>query len=200
MPNTVAVMIPRWEWRTFAPSLASLRARLGDVVFGPPRERRETHVLCMRSSHDARVRDGMIGLKWKKQVDSEGLELWVPVLRSAFPLAADFMPRIFEAWGMRQPPLGRASYSLEQFLAEVVGPNPDLEAVSTSKLRERFTLDGVPCELATVRAGTVPIESFCLEHEDPALLTQVLRRLGLDSRRNINYPAGLKAALGLRAA
>ena len=94
----------------------------------------------------------------------------------------------------------RDSYTVEQFLAEIVGPDPDLSAVEITKYRESFTLDGASCELAAIRVGGVPMESFCLEHEDPSLLTQVLRRLGLDSRRNVNYPMGLKAALGLLAA
>ncbi len=200
MPNTTAVLIPRWEWRTFAPSLAGLRARLGDVAYGSPRESRETYLLCMKSSHNARIRDGVIDLKWRKQVDAAGLELWVPVLKAGFPLAADFMPRIFEAWGVPMPHLERSVYTQEQFLEEIVAPDPDLSAVEIAARREAFALDGASCELAAIRAGGVPMESFRLEHEDPSLLTQVLRRLGLDSRRNINYPMGLKAALGLLAA
>ena len=200
MPNTTAMIIPRWEWRTFAPSLAGLRSRLGDVAFGAPRESRETYVVCMKSSHNAKIRDGMIILKWRKQVDPSGLELWVPVLRSGFPLAADFMPRIFEAWGIATPPLSRPAYTQEQFLEEIVGPDPDLSPVEITTRREAFELDGASCELAVIRAGGVPMESFRLEHEDPSLVMQVLRRLGLDSRRNINYPMGLKAALGLLAA
>ena len=200
MPNTTTVFIPRWEWRTFAPSLSGLRSRIGDVTFEAPRESRETYVLCLKSSHNARVRGGTIDLKWRKQADPSGLELWVPVFTSQFPLAAKFMPRIFEAWGIPVPLLQRPAYTLEQFLGEIVDPDPDLAAVELTKRREAFVLDGTRCELATIRAGEVPMESFRLEHEDPSLVMQVLRRLGLDSRRNINYPMGLKAALGLLAA
>jgi len=200
MPNTTTVFIPRWEWRTFAPSLSGLRSRIGDVTFEAPRESRETYVLCLKSSHNARVRGGTIDLKWRKQADPSGLELWVPVFTSQFPLAAKFMPRIFEAWGIPVPLLQRPTYTLEQFLGEIVDSDPDLAAVEITKRRQGFALDGTRCELAAIQAGDVPMESFRLEHEDPALLMQVLRRLGLDSRRNINYPMGLKAALGLLAA
>ena len=46
-------------------------------------------------------------------------------------------------------------------------------------------------------ADGVPLESFCVEHEDPSLVLGVIRSLGLDSHQNINYPQALKRALAL---
>lgn len=197
MMHTAAMVIPRWEWRTFAPSLDDLRRRVEGASFERPRESRETYLLCLRSSHNAKIRDGLMDLKWRKQVDADGLELWDPVLKSGFPFDAALMPRLFAAWGLPVPKLERASYSLPQFLEEIVGRNPDLRAVQTSKYREGFTLDGTKCEFARLLADGVPLESFCIEHEDPQLVLHVIRRLSLDSHQNINYPMGLKKALAL---
>ena len=197
MSHTSAMVIPRWEWRTFAPALDGLRQRLHGVSFDTSRESRETHLVCLGSSHNAKIRDGLMDLKWRKQVDADGLELWDPVLESAFPIEAGVVPRLFEAWGLGLPALGRAAYTLEELLEEVLEPNPALRAVRTVKRREGFTLDGTTCEFARVLAGGVPLESFCVEHEDPLLVLHVIRTLGLDSHRNISYPMGLKRALDL---
>jgi exopolyphosphatase/guanosine-5'-triphosphate,3'-diphosphate pyrophosphatase len=191
------MVIPRWEWRTFAASLEDLRQRINGVAFDAPRESRETYLICLRSSHNAKVRDGRMDLKWRKQVDADGLELWDPVLKSGFPFEAAFMPRLFEAWGLPMPAPGRPAYTLDQFLDEVIEPNPALRAVPTTKRRDGFTLDGTKCEFARIVAGGIPVESFCVEHEDPSLVLHVIRRLALDSHQNINYPLGLKRVLAL---
>lgn len=197
MSHTSAMVIPRWEWRTFAPSLGDLRGKVNGVEFQAPREIRETYLVCLKSSHNAKVRDGLMDLKWRKQVDADGLELWDPVLKSMFPIEAGIVPRLFEAWGLPLPALPRASYTLPELLDEVLEPNPALRAVRTVKRREGFTLDGTTCEFARIVADGVPFESFCVEHEDPSLVLQVIRSLGLDSHQNINYPLGLKRALAL---
>ena len=197
MSQTSAMVIPRWEWRTFAPSVDDLRRRVNGAAFQAPREIRETYLLCLKSSHNAKVRDGLMDLKWRKQVDADGLELWDPVLKSVFPIEAGIVPRLFEAWGLPLPALPRASYALPELLDEIVEPNPALRAVRTVKRREGFTLDGTTCEFARIVADGVPLESFCVEHEDPSLVLQVIRSLGLDSHQNINYPLGLKRALAL---
>lgn len=197
MSHTSAMVIPRWEWRTFAPSLDDLRGKVNGVEFQAPREILETYFVCLKSSHNAKVRDGLMDLKWRKQVDADGLELWDPVLKSTFPIEAGIVPRLFEAWGLPLPALPRASYTLPELLDEVLEPNPALRAVRTVKRREGFTLDGTTCEFARIVADGVPFESFCVEHEDPSLVLQVIRSLGLDSHQNINYPLGLKRALAL---
>lgn len=197
MTHTSAMVIPRWEWRTFAPSLDDLRRRTNGVAFQAPRETRETYLVCLKSSHNAKVRDGLLDLKWRKQVDADGLELWDPVLKSRLPIEAGLVPRLFEAWGLPLPALSRVSYTLPELLDEIVQPNPALRAVRTVKHREGFTLDGTTCEFAHVVADGVPLESFCVEHEDPSLVLQVIRGLGLDSHENISYTLGLKRALAL---
>lgn len=197
MSTPAAMVIPRWEWRTFADSLDGLRRAVARAPLEAPRESREIYLLCLRSSHNAKVRDGLMDLKWRKQVDADGLELWDPVLKSTFPFDVSFVPRLFEAWGLPTPRLARATYTLPQFLGEIVAPSPDLRAVEITKRRQALTLDGTTCEFAFITAGGVRLESFGVEHEDPALVLQVIRSLGLDSRRNINYPLGLKRALSL---
>ena len=101
---------------------------------------------------------------------------------------------------MPPPGLGRLAYSQEQFLQEIVAPHPELRAVEVQKLRKGFVLEGTTCEFASITAGDIRLESFCVEHEDPGLVMSVLADLGLDSRQNTNYPKALKQVLAQRVA
>lgn len=198
--NHTLVQIPRWEWRTLASSLGELRKALAGVRIETVRDIRETYLICMPSSHNAKIRDGVLDLKWRKQTDRSGLELWDPVLKSTFPIDAEMVLQLFGGWGIAVPDLERLAYSQQEFLQEIVAPHPDLRAVEVCKHREGFTLDGTTCELVRLDVAGIALESFCVEHEDPNLVLQVLQNLGLETRQNINYPKGLKHALNRRAA
>lgn len=62
---------------------------------------------------------------------------------------------------------------------------------------ETFFLDGAGCQLIKLTTDQSRLECFCVEHEDPALVLQVLHRPGLQAQANISYPQGLKAAFNL---
>lgn len=202
MPTTLRLplQLPRWEWRTIASSLGDLRGALAGVRIDQVRHIQETYLLCAKSNHNAKIRDGLMDLKWRKQVDRHGLELWDPVLKSTFPCDPEELLQLFGGWGIPLPELARSGYSQQEFLSEVVAPHPDLRAVQVAKVREGFSLDGTTCELVRLDMAGTALESFCVEHEDPRLVLQVLQKLGLDNRPNVNYPMGLKHALARRAA
>ena len=198
--NAPQPIVLRWEWRTFGTSLQSLREKLmKEVKLDKPRESTETYLLCLKSGHNAKIRDGLMDLKWRKEVDADGLELWDPVMKSGFPFEAAKMPKLFEAWGLPMPKLARTAYTLEQFLEEIIKPNRDLRAVKITKFREGFDLGGTKAELVKITADGKPMESFCVEHDNKQLMLAATRKLGLDTHQNINYPKGLKQALGLPA-
>ncbi len=191
------MIIPRWEWRTFSPSLRALRGRLRGVVFDAPQESCETYLLCLRSSHNAKIRGDQLQLKWRKQVSDEGLELWDPVLQSPFPLEVPFVMRLQDVWGIENRSLEGGPFGRDVFLSEIVAGSPDLRAVVVRKRHEGFEVQGAKCKFTEIAGVVEPFESFCIEHEDPEIVMQVIRELGLDGRENINYPKGLKRALGL---
>jgi len=196
--NSAAPMVfPRWEWRTFSPSLKDLRARLEGAIFQAPRVARETYLLCRKSSHNAKIRGNSLQLKWRKQVDSDGLELWDPILQSDFPLDAEFVLRLLGVLGLEKHGPEHSMYDLNTFFSEIVDPCADLQAVVIQKRHEGFEVQGARCKFTRITGTGKPFESFCIEHEDPEIVKQVIQELGLDSRANINYPKGLKQALGI---
>lgn len=191
------VLLPHWEWRTFAPSLEGTRAlnamgtRLGRS------EGHEISLLCLASSHDVSIRAGGMALKWRKQVGEAGLELWDSVLEFTFPCAREMVVSLFDTWGIPAPVLPHASYTLKAFLAEIIQGQPDLRVIEVDKHAEAFSVDGARCEWTHLIANQTQLECLSIEHEDPGLTLQVVRRLGLQTRPNTSYPVGLKKALHL---
>jgi len=196
------MIIPRWEWRCFGPFPTTLAHAVSAPADAAPRESDETYILDLtgRISENVKIRDGMLDVKRLLQTDSEGLELWAPVLKASFPLSRKDFAAVF---GPSMPPPAasiRESYTLKQLVEEIVAPQPALRAVAVHKLRRAFTFAGCLAELAQIRAESVSIQSFSLEHEDPKRLLAALQTLGLDAHANTNYILGLKRALGLEPA
>jgi hypothetical protein len=129
------------------------------------------------------------------QVDPNGLELWSPAFKAAFPLSAPILQSAFSALGLPHPTIQRGAYTLDEFLAEIVDRNAAFRAVHVSKWRRQFMFGGCAAELVRLRIGGIVQDSFGIEDEAPARIIAALRELGLDSHPNINFPAGLKRAL-----
>jgi hypothetical protein len=195
MSDAIPFNLPRWEWRTFAPSLGGLRERLHGTAGPDFQETREIRLLCHGSMHDVLIHPAGIQLKWRKQVGPGGLELWDSVLHSAFPCPSRILIGLFGDLGLPAPHLDRSFYTQTQLLQEVLEQHPDLRVVDIEKRSQTFLLDGASCELTELHADQVTVEAFSIEHEDPGLALQVLRHLGFQARTNISYPQGLKAAL-----
>lgn len=191
------VLLPRWEWRTFAPALDCAR-KLQDMGtrLGSSHDR-EISLISLTSSHDVTIRDHRMALKWRKQSGQDGLELWDVVLDSAFPCAQDIVRRLFEAWGIPLPILHRPYYTIHALLLEVIQTHPNLRVVDIEKHAESFSVQGARCEWTRLLANHVPCECLSIEHEDPCITLQVMRSLGLEARPHASYPTGLKSALHL---
>lgn len=194
MQDTV---IPRWEWRTFAVILNQLEARIGAAAQVSSRDSDELYLLNLEGPHNAKIRGGVLDIKQLQEVNADGLELWKPAFKAAFPLAAAALRDAFKAWALPTPALARDTYTLDQFLAEVAAPHPALHVAKVRKARRGFTFGGCTAEFASVVVDSHACASFCLEHENPMLIMAALKELRLASQANINYPEGLKRALGL---
>ncbi len=101
--------------------------------------------------------------------------------------------RCCEALGVDAPELARSEYALDQLVAEVVVPSPDLMAVEVHKRREHYAVGGCMAELSEVRIGQGARRTIAVESEDPARVIATVRDLGLGARRNVCLPRGLKA-------
>jgi len=195
MSKAAPLDMPRWEWRSFAPSFEAFRQGHPELSPSPAVTSQEVCLLRQKSMHDVQIQDGTVRLKWRKETGPGGLELWDPILSAGFPCPPMVVARLFEAWGIPVPRLDRSEYTQEQFLDVVRRHAPEVDAVNIVKQSETFQLDGVSGEFARLEIRRARIECLSVEHEDPGLTLQVIARLGLRARGNTSYPQGLKDAL-----
>ena len=142
------------------------------------------------------MRGGLLDVKQLQRVDEDGLEQWKPVLKAAFPVAAADVRSVLAALAVEHAP-ERAEYTLEQLLGELVDPRPELLAVEVHKRRRHVTVGGAMAELSELSTDRGVLRTIAVESEDPALVTAAVRELGLDLRRNVNVPRGLKELVAL---
>jgi exopolyphosphatase/guanosine-5'-triphosphate,3'-diphosphate pyrophosphatase len=119
------------------------------------------------------------------------------VLKNSFPLGAADVATMLQALGVAGPETTRDTYTLEQLLDEVVGPNDSLAAVDVHKRRAHYRVDGCMAELSDISSGGRSIRTIVVEGEDPELISAAVRKLGLQDRPNVCLARGLKTMLGL---
>jgi len=185
----------RWEWRTFGCSLAGLEARLGLPALIEPHHSDEVYLLNSATPHSAKIRGGALEIKRLEQVDPNGLELWGPVFKAAFPLTPAMLREAFSAWGLPPPAFRRDAYPLDLFLSDIIERDAAFRTVAVNKARRQFVFRGCTAEFVHLRIGGIARNSFCIEDETPERILAALRELGLDSQANVNFPRGLEQAL-----
>jgi len=190
-------IIPRWEWRCFAPSLTTIAQAVAVPSDAASRESDEIYVIDPRGTENVKVRDGILDIKQLRQIDANGLELWEPVFKASFPLSRSDLAAASAAWPLPLQTLPRETYTIEQFIEGAISLRTDLRVVRVHKSRRTFTFAGCIAELVRLAVESRTLESFSLEHEDPTRILAALLTLGLDGHANTNYSLGLSRALGL---
>lgn len=198
----MTAIIPRWEWRCFAPALTALAQRVAVPADATPHDSDETYILDLtgRIGENVKIREDVLEVKSLLRTDFGGLEQWMPVLKASFPLGRRDVALVFGPWLTPPAAPARETYTLGQLLEEIVVAIPALRTVAVHKSRRGFTFAGCLAELVQITAGPVSVESFALEHEEPQRLLAALDTLGLAPGANTNYSRGLKRALGLEPA
>jgi exopolyphosphatase/guanosine-5'-triphosphate,3'-diphosphate pyrophosphatase len=189
-------IVPRWEWRSFGERFDPAEGVFDSLEPESVEESDELYVLSRASDASAKVRDGLMDVKRRLAVDDEGLEQWMPVLKSSFPLSAEDISFVLAALGVAVPPLERHAYPRDEIGAELEGLG--LLAIDVHKRRERYTIGGCMAERTEMRIATGATRTIAVESEDPQRVAAVVRELGLSGRRVTCVAQGLKALAGFR--
>src|SRR4051812_31285514 len=193
------MIVPRWEWRTFGERFGAAEERLAALAPERVQDSDEVYVLALDSDASLKVRDGLLDVKRLQRVNDVGLEQWMPVAKGEFPLGADEIAKLEEALHAPVQVLARTAYTLEQFVDEVVGANPELVAVAVCKHRGHYTVGGAMVELSKLRTDHGAARTIAVESEDPARVLATVRDLGLEGRPNVSVPRELKTLAGFDA-
>jgi exopolyphosphatase/guanosine-5'-triphosphate,3'-diphosphate pyrophosphatase len=192
-------IIPRWEWRTFGDSFGAADAAFAALTAKDITESDEIYFLAPATNENVKVRDKLMDIKTLQQVNADGLEQWMPVMKGTFPLPAAEVNKVFATFGIAAPALARADYTLEQFIDELAKPGDRLRVVNVHKKRARYTVDGCMAEMTDVTADGKTTRTVALELADPAHVIATVRKIGLGEFENINYPRGLKQLVGMKS-
>jgi exopolyphosphatase/guanosine-5'-triphosphate,3'-diphosphate pyrophosphatase len=190
----MAAIIPRWEWRVFGVGLEPAEQALATLTPGPVEESDELYLLSAAGGN-VKVRDGLMDIKLLREVDGDGLERWEPVMKAGFPLTTADVSRVFQAFEVVPPSLTRDAYTLDQLLADLVGPSGAVRVVRVHKRRVRYRLGGCMAESAEVEADGRTQRTVAIESEDPSAVIAAVRGIGLDTHVNTGYPRGLAALI-----
>jgi exopolyphosphatase/guanosine-5'-triphosphate,3'-diphosphate pyrophosphatase len=182
---------PRWEWRTFGETFEGAEDILGAMTPEAVQETDELYIVAAGTPAIVKVRFELMDVKRLLEVDDNGLQLWVPVMKSGFPLAAEHLADVFRELGATAPDLAGEEYTLDQVIAEIVGTGGRLRAVSVHKKRARYTVNGCMAELTDVTADGKPTRTIAVEAADPAAVIAAVESLGLGGRPNQSYASAL---------
>jgi len=190
-------IIPRWEWRTFGKDLGDGEKNIAAHPVEKVRESKEVYILSAVSRDNTKIRDGLMDIKILKNVNENQLEQWMPILKAEFPLTVETLKEVYQSFKVPLPDFQREAYTFEQFLQELIQPNPQLKAVDVHKKRMGYTINDCIVEIAEVIANREALRTVAVEHADPELVMRTVRELGLDRFENINYLKALKNVVGL---
>jgi exopolyphosphatase / guanosine-5'-triphosphate,3'-diphosphate pyrophosphatase len=189
-------IVPRWEWRTFGEHLG----RAGDLPSTQEPESVEEsddlYILSEDSDASVKIRDGLMDVKLLEAVNSDGLEQWRPVLKQQFPLDAEGVSLVLSALGVAPIALAAESYTLDELLDGLVGPNPGLTTVRVHKRRSHFHVGGCMTEVSEMTVGGRSTRTVAVEDEDPALVSAALQELAVTDLPNVCAARGLKTLVG----
>lgn len=188
----------RWEFRAFGADFGRAEHRIRSHENLLRRESSETYIVCTRSPHNVKIRDGLLELKVLDEVGPHHLERWSPGLISGFPLSREDCRSMLDVLHAADVELTADRYSLEQLLRGVVQPAPRLHTVRVTKVRETFVIDACTVEIVAVTFEGEPLRSLAVEHEDPEALWSAVQDLEMGHLENVNYVEAMKRSLKLR--
>jgi exopolyphosphatase/guanosine-5'-triphosphate,3'-diphosphate pyrophosphatase len=184
-------IVPRWEWRTFDGDLSPADRVLDALPEDRAQESDEWYVVSRHSDASVKLRDELVDVKQLQQVNDDGLEQWLPVLKSAFPISSDDVRAAVGALGVPVPELEAASYSLDE-IRERIRANPELRVIPVHKRRRHYLVDDCMVERTEMEIDGQTTRTVVIESPDPELVSRTLRVLGLAGRANLCVARGLK--------
>jgi len=162
------------------------------------RESSEIYIIsAANNENNTKIRDGKMDIKVLVE-KKQNLERWNPRMKGEFPMPTSLLKKeVFPAFGVPEPKFERDSYSLDQYLTEIIMPHTQLTAVQVFKRRFAFTVNGCIAEMAELLINGAAIRTVAVELEDVAAILKALDMLGLKEYENINYLLAIKRIIGL---
>ena len=192
---TVDEIKPRYEFRVWSESLASVDKRLRLMAQPRTAESEETYLISSATDRcNAKIRAALMDIKVLVAED-RGLEQWKPILKGTFPLESSVIAtQVFPSLELPPPALPKSVYELDEFLDHVVRADARLAIVGVRKTRYQFRIGACTAEYAQIMINGVPRDTVAVESVDPDAVLQLVRELGVDEP-NTSYIREIKRLL-----
>jgi exopolyphosphatase/guanosine-5'-triphosphate,3'-diphosphate pyrophosphatase len=185
---------PRWEWRSFGRCFGKAESRLAKLTPGSVQESDELYLLS-GAGDNVKVRDALMDIKVLRETNADGLEPWTPIMKAGFPLSTTDAAKVLESLHLPASQTSRATFTLDEFLAQFAAPGGAIRAVKVHKRRTRYKIGGCMAELSEVVTNGKSTRTIAVESEDAAGVLRAVREIGLGGYTNTSYPRGLAALI-----
>ena len=188
---------PRFEFRAWSDDFGTIGDNI--VTLGQCRTKQPSQEIYIVSSEDipliVKIRGECLDIKRLIQVD-RGLEQWQPCLKEGFPISLETLKeKVIPILNLEMPKAIAERYTPDDFLETVVQPSDRWVAVSVCKRRLQCWLAGGAAEIVEVEVNGTVTQTIAVESTDPDLVLDLVKRLGLDGYKNLNYPAAIEKIL-----
>jgi len=190
---------PRFEFRTFASDFGIVQEKMRKLA--PVEKIRESSEIYIMSAgnnqNNTKVRDNLMDIKVfvKKE---KGLEQWNPRMKGSFPMEKSILEKeVFPAFEVPIPVFDRDSYTLDQFLKEIILTHPDLTAVRVFKRRFAFTINNCIAEIGDVYINGAHLQTVNIESVNIDDILKAKQMISLDEYENVNYLMAIKRVIGM---
>jgi hypothetical protein len=193
-------VVPRFEFRTFAPCLGMVDQRLRAMAGCPEiSESREIYLLGRDGVRDTNIKLRRGRLELKRMIERRhDLERWRPAGQWAFPVARDTIRVALRPGATREQLTDLpARVSSRDLLHWVARPGIPLYRANVWKRRFRFALQGCRAELDQLLVNGAAVESVAVESEDAQAVLELCAALRLEDCENQSYPLLLSRILAL---
>jgi len=190
---------PRFEFRTFARDLGMVERKMRELSpVEMIRESSEIYIISRANNeNNTKIRDAKMDIKIFIQ-EKSGLEQWNPRMKGVFPMEANqIRSEVFPAFGVTIPEFRKDTYTLDEYLSELIQPHPDLLAVHVMKRRFAFTINACIAEIGDVYINGARIRTANLESVDTDAILEGMNMVGLTEYDNINYLMAIKRVTGM---
>ena len=187
---------PRYEFRIWGESLTPLREKLESMAQGSEKSSEETYLISAATERcNAKIRADLMDIK-VLIAEERGLEQWNPTLKAGFPLdAATITGKVFPRLQLDPPALAKPEYTFDEFLKEVVRPNPKIAVVAVTKVRNQFSIGVCATEYSRITIDGVPRDTVAVESTDADAVLDLVKKLGIHEP-NVSYIREIRRILG----
>ena len=186
-------IIPRWEWRTFSEDLTESEVLIKETGLKIERESSEIYILSTNSNDNTKIREELMDIKTPIRI-KDGLEQWTVLTKASFPIHINDLALVFKAFNVELPLLEKDELNYEEYI-QLINDTKELTMVDVYKHRFGYMVGEAIVEIAEGKFNDFTYKTIAVEHTNPKLVMDTVKKLKLDKFENVNYIKAMKSSV-----